>query len=1076
MAREVDDRQQVSDGAAAGLCGEETEYEKGIGCMAEDSGKRPVTQKSFGEIEGYRIKKLIGKGGMGAVYLATQLSMDRDVALKVLLPALAKDRGFVTRFVREARAAGKLQHANIVGGIDVGESGGYYYFVMEYVEGTPVSAILKKRGKIPEANALGIALHIARALEHAWNHQLIHRDIKPSNIIIARDGMSKLMDLGLARSTREDMAVTMTGVAIGTPHYISPEQARGERDLDIRTDIYSLGATLYHMATGVVPFDGDTSAVVMTKHITEKLPSPRSKNPDLSPGICRLIEKMMAKERADRYATPADLMKDIAKVARGGVPVGVKPRDRVEKSERAERAREKPARRVFSSELFWGTVVVGVIVTGIAAFSLLNRGKKQETDAPPSKPVEQPVQGVDEAKLKEMFEYARKWEKDNPEDYEGAGKKYMLVAERGAGTVWEMKALDAMEAIKKRAQEAMASTFDDMEKKALALAARGDYDGALEVFATVPGGLEQALGPAARQAAVRLKQEAEAKLNAAGQRAAQLSREGQPAKALKELDRIAHIKYAPHASKVAILRERLEAEMKDAAKLAEKRAAAAAKNKLEAVWNEFDARLLSGNYVGAKAVLQKAKTDESLAPVRGQIEELSGLLGEFDALAAAEARAVESLQSLVGRDVVLDTAKGDRKGRVTKVADGMIHLRREYRINNQTGWSEEKVAVADLTGQEKARLMPVADPATARGWLAKAIREIGLENLEGAEAAYRKGKDHPLAPRYGEKLDALRFGEAEAAAKGYWQRSLAPLVTVEKLSENQAEEADGHLKKFVGSHGKTKFAESVGDQIAVLQRKIAEATGGEAFAALKKLFRGQILRADPKTLQVELLYDFSNADQLEDWQFKGIREGERCFIANGKLVSHGDGVALIHRAGLLLEDVTFEVSQNAVKMVQFGVHQFAVGSVRGQGSVLASAFAPHSMLQGKRAGASLENGLNKLGLSVSGSRGELLVNGAKVSGVVGKPRNDFLVFRLWGENVVDNMRVVAKLDREQLGRAMALGYFPELRVEQGKGPEGKLEENEDRRRERKMSPEERAERIRQFKKNWERRHKDGGER
>ncbi|MFC1672310.1 serine/threonine-protein kinase, partial [Planctomycetota bacterium] len=719
-------------------------------CMPEDAKPRPPSQRTLGEIEGYELRSMIGKGGMGAVYLATQVSMDRDVALKVLLPALAKDRDFVARFVREARAAGKLQHVNIVRGIDVGESKGYYYFAMEYIEGATVSGILKQRGKIPEANALGITLHIARALEHAWNHQIVHRDVKPSNILIAKDGTAKLMDLGLAKSTREDIAVTVTGVALGTPHYISPEQARGERDLDTRADIYSLGATLYHMVTGVVPFDGDTAAVVMTKHLTEQLPSPRSKNPDLSPGMCRLIEKMMAKDAADRYASPTELIQDISKVARGGVPVGVKPKREAAGDD--ERRKAAPVPRRFSSELFWGTVVVGVILIGIVAFLLVRSKEKSSSSERPPVVVERPDAAPKAAEAKEMFEYAKQWEKEHPDDYEGAARKYQLVSQRAPGTIWEMKALDAVEAIRSRAEKDMADEFQKIEKKALDLAAKGDYDGAIVAYGQVPAKYEKMLGAAARQAANRLRGEVEEKINAAGVVASQLAKEGQPEKALAELDKIAHIKYAPFASKVAGFRARLEAEKKDAVEIARKRAEAAAKKEFEVLWGTFDEKILAQNYTGAKVLLNTARADDVPESVRKGVDALQGLLGEFDAAKQAQTEAAKALSSLVGRDVVLETVKGEKKGKVKAVSDGVIQLRREYRINNQVGWSEEKVAVSDLTPEERSRLMPIPDPATARGWLARAIYHIGLEHAGEAEAAYEKAKEHSLAPHYGSRI------------------------------------------------------------------------------------------------------------------------------------------------------------------------------------------------------------------------------------------------------------------------------------------------------------------------------------
>jgi len=265
---------------------------------------------------GFEIIEKIGEGGMGAVYKARQLSMDRIVALKLLPEELAKDGAFTARFLREARIAAKLDHVNIVRGIDVGQDGDTYYFAMEFVEGESVGDILRRDGVIPEDKALRTAIQVARALEHAWQQKLIHRDIKPDNILITKADVAKLADLGLAKSTDGGSTVmTLTGVAVGTPHYMSPEQARGQKDIDIRTDVYSLGATLYHMVTGETPFSGSTAAVVLTKHLTEAPASAHVKNPKVSERTSAVIARMMAKGADERYGDPAELIEDLELVA-----------------------------------------------------------------------------------------------------------------------------------------------------------------------------------------------------------------------------------------------------------------------------------------------------------------------------------------------------------------------------------------------------------------------------------------------------------------------------------------------------------------------------------------------------------------------------------------------------------------------------------------------------------------------------------------------------------------------------------------------------------------------------------------
>ncbi len=214
-----------------------------------------------------------GKGvDGGRVQGQADQSVDRVVAIKILLVDLAQNKEFIKRFEREAMIAAKLSHNNVVNAIDAGQIDGHYYFVMEYVEGPTIKDYLDKNKVFEEKEALRITLAIAEALKHAAQKGLIHRDIKPENVILTKDGDVKLADLGLARLTDDEKwGLAEAGMAIGTPYYISPEQVRGQTNIDIRADIYSLGATLYHMVTGKVPYGGDTPNDVMRKHVDPKI-------------------------------------------------------------------------------------------------------------------------------------------------------------------------------------------------------------------------------------------------------------------------------------------------------------------------------------------------------------------------------------------------------------------------------------------------------------------------------------------------------------------------------------------------------------------------------------------------------------------------------------------------------------------------------------------------------------------------------------------------------------------------------------------------------------------------------------
>jgi serine/threonine protein kinase len=279
------------------------------------------------QIPGYKVLGKLGAGAMAVVYKAVQLSLNRMVAIKVLPKRFSENPEYVERFYKEGQAAGKLNHPNIVQAVDVGEAGGYHYFVMEYVKGKTIYDDLAAGKVFKEAEAVDVAIQVARALAHAHSVGLIHRDVKPKNIMITDDGLVKLADMGLARETTDvELAKSEQGRAYGTPYYIAPEQIRGQMDIDGRADIYGLGATLYHMVTGRVPYMADDPSDVMRKHLREELVPPDHINTSLSAGISEVIEVMMAKDREKRYSDCEELLEDLEVVQRGEAPMRARTR------------------------------------------------------------------------------------------------------------------------------------------------------------------------------------------------------------------------------------------------------------------------------------------------------------------------------------------------------------------------------------------------------------------------------------------------------------------------------------------------------------------------------------------------------------------------------------------------------------------------------------------------------------------------------------------------------------------------------------------------------------------------------
>ena len=270
----------------------------------------------------YQLLRKIAEGGMGEVYEAMQLKLDRRVAVKILTARLALQPDFLQRFEREAKSAAALNHPNVVQVYDFGEAEGRYYFVMELIEGEDLANHVKQHGKMPVAEALAVVEQTAHALKAAAAKAIIHRDIKPANLLLTRDGRIKVSDLGLAkRLTDDDM--TVTGMTLGSPHFLAPEQADDARRVDHRADIYSLGVTLLFLLTGKRPFEGASTFSLVLAHAHKPLPTGVELGTALPDAVETFIQRMTAKNPADRYQDYDALLVDLQSVRSGFAPVAV---------------------------------------------------------------------------------------------------------------------------------------------------------------------------------------------------------------------------------------------------------------------------------------------------------------------------------------------------------------------------------------------------------------------------------------------------------------------------------------------------------------------------------------------------------------------------------------------------------------------------------------------------------------------------------------------------------------------------------------------------------------------------------
>jgi tRNA A-37 threonylcarbamoyl transferase component Bud32 len=261
------------------------------------------------------VRRLLGSGGMGDVYEADQTALQRRVALKVLREELVKDPAYLHRFQAEARTIARIQHPNIVSVITIGERSGTHFMAMEFVDGRNLRDHIARQGALEEKDAVAILKKTAAALQRAHEEGVVHRDVKPENILITRRAPNrpsevKVADFGLARRMAGEVSVTQSGMTMGTPLYMSPEQIRGHT-VDPRSDVYSLGVTAYHMLAGEPPYSGDSPMAVAIKHLQGNATPLQQVRNDLSPDLCRLIERMMSVRVEDRVASAADVLKEL---------------------------------------------------------------------------------------------------------------------------------------------------------------------------------------------------------------------------------------------------------------------------------------------------------------------------------------------------------------------------------------------------------------------------------------------------------------------------------------------------------------------------------------------------------------------------------------------------------------------------------------------------------------------------------------------------------------------------------------------------------------------------------------------
>jgi serine/threonine-protein kinase len=342
-------------------------------------------------IEGeYRIERLLGKGGMGQVFLAHDLTLEREVAIKVLPPDVAQDEQVVRRFQQEAKTAAKLDHPNIIPIYRVESEGGLIYFVMKYISGTSLEDLLDKKEPLPVPEIQRILWEAACALGHAHQRGVVHRDVKPANIMFDHDGRVMLTDFGISKALQAATGLTATGMIIGTPHYMAPEQGKGA-PVDGRADQYSLGVVGYRMITAELPFSGDSVHTIIYKHIYEEPPLASTKRPGIPGTLTVAISRALAKEPDQRFPT----MEDFATAVWPEQPVAspaksrgaVRPRSRATADAPTEITGAPTTRLPAARRRSLAPAVIGLVVVaaGVGGYLMLGRkGSGERGTVPPA--------------------------------------------------------------------------------------------------------------------------------------------------------------------------------------------------------------------------------------------------------------------------------------------------------------------------------------------------------------------------------------------------------------------------------------------------------------------------------------------------------------------------------------------------------------------------------------------------------------------------------------------------------------------------------------------------------------------
>ncbi len=696
-------------------------------------------------IGGFEIREKLGQGAMGAVFKAYQPSLDREVALKILPNSIAKDTQFIERFKREARTSGKLDHPNIVIGIDVGkdEPTGLWYFAMEFVDGPTLGTLLNEKRLLPEAEALKIVREIAEALACAEKNNIVHRDIKPDNILIPTRGQAKLADLGLAKDTdrnKKDASLTQAGSAVGTPHYMAPEQIRGQMDqIDTRTDLYALGATLFHMVTGRPPYEGESGAVIMSKHLSENPPAAHRVNPSVSKACGRLITRMMSKHMDQRPKSAQALIEELDHLREFGSTTG--PHAPVAKGTTGPR-----------KAIGRGTTGPRVPVVGSRtenARSLQGTGTQKGSTAP--------LLAGCVAALVLVVAGAFLFGRSNPTAEKRTSKSTPSTKSNKTSLPLEQNVSEpASTASKDRDNGKVAerSLSEKVEPK---------KDGT-DSNSTVAIGAPEILPAPSNVSVAQAKEETALlqKFQALLGKARDEVDQGRLDQGLTLLTEWSEP--VPESQKRTF--DELKRKIQEAISVRAEEAASAAKRE----WNEqlkrFDQALLEGGDVAAaRKIAEEVHKRPGWKGLGAAPGSLKGVLAAYEEIQQIERKAMEALK---GKDTELETKRGKRaKGKIQRITPEAVYLRTQM----GAGWADLPVKFKDLSDAQIKKLRSTWKAKSDDQKLALGLERLSAKDVAGAAPFLKEAGRHSLAEHYQSVLAELAAAappiEAEAGTESF---------------------------------------------------------------------------------------------------------------------------------------------------------------------------------------------------------------------------------------------------------------------------------------------------------------------